>query len=108
MRSSALKPGDWVIYRVQKSSFSPGRRAQDVTPAAGGDAYTYIVEKYWIVENVLDDGQVRLRTRRGKEHVVALDDPRLRRARWWERWLLAARFRAVEHSSDNATGELPA
>jgi len=98
MRSPSLKPGDWVIYRVQKSSSSPGPRAQDIRPAQGGDSYYYIVDKYWIVQESLDDGRVRLRTRRGKEHVVEPGDPRLRRARWWERWLLRSRFHAVEQS----------
>jgi len=109
MGSSGLRPGDWVIYRLQKSSASPGRRAQDVRPAQSGDAYYYIVEKYWVVQEVLDDGQIRLRTRRGKEHVVSPRDPRLRRARWWERWLLGARFRAVEDSPDDkSAGDSPA
>ncbi len=107
MGTSGWKPGDWVIYRVQKSSASPGRRAQDVRPAQGGDAYLYVVEKHWIVREVLDDGQLLLRTRRGKEHVVAPDDPRLRRATWWERWLLGSRFRAVEACEPEPPAEPP-
>ena len=89
-------PGDWAIYRKQKRSVSPGPRAEEVHAAAAGETYTYVVEKYWIVDEVLRNGEVRLRTRRGKQHVVQADDPRLRRARWWERILLASRFRAVE------------
>lgn len=104
MESAAYNPGDWVIYRRQKTSASPGRRAQRVIPAAHGDTYSYLVEKYWVVQEVLADGRLRLRTRRGKEHVVATDDRRLRRARWWERWLYQARFRAVEASHG---GSLP-
>jgi hypothetical protein len=106
--SSSLQPGDWVVYLMQKSSASPGPRARDVRPAQGGDAYYYIVEKYWVVQEVLDDGRIRLRTRRGKEHIVTPRNPLLRRARWWERWLLGSRFRAVEHSPDAAAGEPPA
>jgi hypothetical protein len=37
------------------------------------------------VEQVRDDGTLVLLTRRGKRHEVAPDDPRLRRANWWER-----------------------
>lgn len=94
----AWKPGDWAIYRKQKRSTSPGPRAEDIHAAPAGETYTYVVEKHWIVEEVLDGGELRLRTRRGKQHVVRLDDPRLRRPRWWERFLLASRFRTVENS----------
>lgn len=98
MGSTPLQPGDWVIYRKQKSSVSPGPRAENVVPAPNGEDYTYTVQKYWVVQEVLDDGRLRLATRRGKQHVVAPDDVRLRPARWWEKWLLAARFRAVDVS----------
>ncbi len=87
-----------MIYHKQKSSPSPGPRAEEVVPAPHGEDYTYTVQKYWVVQEVLEDGRLRLTTRRGKQHVVAPDDVRLRRARWWERWLLASRFRAVEEN----------
>jgi hypothetical protein len=96
MEANEWEPGDWVVYRKQKRSTAPGRRAEQVFPAPAGDMYSYVVEKYWIVKEVLPDGTMRLRTRRGKEHVVPVDDPRLRRLRWWERLRLAARFQAVE------------
>lgn len=63
--------------------------------AERGDTYQYVVDKYWVVQSLQDEGLL-LRTRTGKEHVVAADDPRLRLARWWERWLLADRFRDAE------------
>ena len=94
-----FKPGDWVIYRKQKTSVSPGLRAKNMSPAPKGDTYIYIVEKYWIVDEVLGNGEVGLRTRRGKHHIVATDDPRLRRANWLERILLGSRFRAVEEAA---------
>ena len=102
MRSTNLRAGDWVIYRKQKTSASPGPRAENVIPASSGEDYAYIVEKYWVVQEVLEDGRLRLRTRRGKQHVVAADDVRLRRARWWERWVLAGRFPALT-DDDSAT-----
>ncbi len=98
MGQRVWKPGDWVIYRAQKNSSSPGPRAKETFPATKGETYSYIVDKFWIVQDVLDDGQLRLRTRRGKVHVVAADDPRLRTATWWERWIWRERFRAVEQS----------
>ncbi|MAT71276.1 MAG: hypothetical protein CMJ58_17330 [Planctomycetaceae bacterium] len=104
MAAKGFQTGDWVIYRLQKVSASPGPRAQDVVPAAHGEQYSYLVDKYWVVDRVLPDGQLQLRTRRGKTHVVAPDDRRLRRPRLWEKWLLASRFRAVEEGD----GESPA
>lgn len=95
-----FKPGDWVIYRKQKISTSPGPRAQQTAPAAKGETYNYVVEKYWVVQEILSDGLLRLRTRKGKTHDVAPDDPRLRRARWWERWLLSDRFTQVEQAAE--------
>lgn len=104
MASSGIEPGDWVIYLKQKSSTSPGPRAQQVVPSAKGESYIYAVEKFWVVERVLEGGQIQLRTRRGKQLIVVPDDPRLRKARWWERWLYDKRFRAVEAAN---TGSLP-
>jgi hypothetical protein len=103
MGSPVWKPGDWAIYRKQKQSASPGPRAENVHPATAGETYSYVVDKHWVVDAVLDDGRLQLRTRRGKLHVVAADDPRLRRATWWERWLLADRFRSIEALSDDVT-----
>ena len=87
-----------MIYRKPKRSTAPGSRARNVMPASGGESYSYTVDKYWIVKELLDDNRLRLQTRRGKEHEVAADDPSLRRPRLWERWLLRNRFRAVQAS----------
>ena len=77
-------PGDWVIYRKSKRSPVPGPRAKQIAPSVHGDDYGYVVDKFWIVQEVLPDGRLRLRTRRGKDHQIAPDDPNLRRPRWWE------------------------
>jgi hypothetical protein len=95
MKSAKFKAGDWVVYRKQKTSRSPGPRARETRAARKGDFYNYVVDKYWVVGNVLDGGQVELRTRRGKQHVVPSNDPRLRKAHWWERLMHAARFRSI-------------
>jgi len=50
-----FKPGDWVIYRKQKISASPGRRAQHTNPSPKGETYTYVVDKYWVVDEVGED-----------------------------------------------------
>lgn len=91
-----VRPGDRVVYRKTKFSTSPGPRAKEVAPAAHGDLYSYYVDKFWVVTDALPDGRVRLRTRKGKERVVSVDDPNLRPARWWERWLYRERFRAID------------
>lgn len=93
MSAKQLQPGDWVVYRKQKHSTSPGPRAKDVAAAPQGETYAYVVDKYWVVKQQLDDGQLLLVTRTGKEHAVGQHDPNLRPARWWERWLNGDRFR---------------
>lgn len=90
------KTGDRMVYRKTKFSPSPGPRATAVAPMRHGEGYSYVVDKFWVVTDVLDDDWLRLRTRRGKEHVVRADDPNLRPARWWERWLYRQRFRDAE------------
>ncbi|WP_442481402.1 hypothetical protein [Aeoliella sp. SH292] len=91
-----LKPGDWVIYRKQKRSTSPGPRAKLVSAAPQGETYTYMVDKFWVVKQLQGDKQVVLVTRTGKQHTVDLSTPNLRPARWWERWIYRDRFRETE------------
>jgi len=86
------KKGDWVIYRVSKVSSHPGPRAEHVSPEPRGEHYTYDVDKFWVVDDLEDHGKVRLRTRRGKAHVIEVDNPRLRHASWWERIWYRDRF----------------
>lgn len=98
----ALKVGDPVIFVVSKSSVDPGPRAKHVHPAPAGETYSYQVDKFWTVSEVRSDGHVVLITRRGKQHDVELADPRLRPARWWERWLYRSRFPILGSRSDMA------
>ncbi|MEE2938505.1 MAG: hypothetical protein VYA84_21155 [Planctomycetota bacterium] len=94
-------PGDWAVYRKSKRSVSPGPRAYNIMAASKGDSYTYVVEKFWIVESVTPDKEVCLRTARGKRNRISLDDPNLRRPSWYQRILWRARFREVEESVDH-------
>lgn len=87
-----FQPGDQVIYRMTKHSTQPGPRARDINPADKGDSYSYVVDKFWVVADVLDDGRLILRTRRGKEHCVPPTDPQLRRANWLAKVLHGSRF----------------
>ena len=90
--SAKFAIGDRVIYTRDKYSNRPGPRAKNVSPTPHGETYAYQVDKFWVVSEFLPDGSIVLQTRRGKKHVVAANDPRLRKARWWERLFYAGRF----------------
>lgn len=88
--------GDWVVYRKTKFSPTPGPRAENITPSPAGEEYSYQVDKYWVVVELLPDGRLVLMTRRGKRHEVAPDDPNLRRSTLWERFWRRSRFVEVD------------
>lgn len=81
-----------MVFQKQKASTRPGPRAKLVSPAPHGEIYVYLVDKLWIVEEVRPDGTLVLRTRRGKRHVVAADDERMRPPTLWERLRFRGRF----------------
>jgi hypothetical protein len=90
--AAPLQPGECVIYRKQKFSTHPGRKATAVWPTPNGDSYSYCIDKYYRVVEVAADNKVVVVTRRGRRHTLAADDPALRRAAWWQRLLLRRRF----------------
>jgi hypothetical protein len=90
--STRFRPGEVVVYRKHKSSLHPGHRARDVQPAPHGDSYSYSVEKFWLVVAVQSGNTLVCRTRKGKLHAVAADDPNVRPLRWWEKLFLRHRF----------------
>lgn len=92
---SAYVPGDWVIYRKSKHSTTPGPRAQSVQACPKGEKYSYVVDKFWIVEAVLPGDKLLLRTRRGKVHQISAADANLRHANWLQRLFYRSRFREV-------------
>ena len=96
--------GDWVVYRKTKFGERPTGRAVDVTPSAHGDGYTYLVDKYWVVESTKENGRVVVRTRRGKRHEIDADDRRFRRAALWERVLHRTRFVETAEQVDERVG----
>jgi len=93
--------GDKVVYRKTKHSVCPGPRAQDILPAQFGDEYKYAVDKYWIVDQA-SDSKLLLRTRTGKTHEIDKNDPCLRHASWWERWVYKHRFPGEQPASTDA------
>ena len=94
--------GDKVVFSKDKFSTIPGKRAREVAAAPKGENYSYIVEKFWLVKEVHATGTLLLLTRRGKEHTVAADDPRLRRANWLEKILYRKRFPSLNAPSETA------
>ncbi len=84
--------GDKVVFAKEKASLSPGPRAKEINPAPKGDEYSYIVDKFWRVKAIQDDGQLVLITRRGKEHLVPPDHPNLRAPSLWEILFYYGRF----------------
>ena len=92
MSQRIFKPGDRVVYCRMKHKSHPSRRARDVHPAANGDDYSYYIEKFWVVQQVCDDGRLLLQTPRGKTHLVSPDDPNLRHASWLDKIRHRSRF----------------
>ena len=88
----SFKPGDRVVFCRSRHKTHPGRRARGVQPAANGDDYSYYVEKFWVVSEILEDGRLLLLTPRGKKRVVGADDPGLRHASWLDKIVHRAQF----------------
>jgi len=94
--NSTWRAGDWAVYRKSKHSRVPGPRAARVQPAAKGDSYNYVVDKFWVVEEVLPEGRLLLRTARGKQHSIEVADPNLRRPNLIQRVMFRYRFQSAE------------
>lgn len=105
MGANQWSVGDWLIYRKPKQSPSPGPRAQNVMAATKGENYIYTVDKYWIVTEILDDGQLVAQTMRGKQHRIPANAAQIRKPRFWERWLLRDRFQQIERSLREKSGQ---
>ncbi|WP_047812766.1 hypothetical protein [Rhodopirellula islandica] len=97
------KPGDWAIYRKSKRSKVPGPRASSVKPNLKGETYNYVVEKFWMVDEVNSDGTLTMRTTRGKTHRVLADDPNLTHPSWFARLRWRERFVAIESQLGKST-----
>ena len=87
-----LRPGAPILYRMQESSTCPSQDAIDVYPSEHGESYSYLAQKYWRVEEVLEDGSILALTPLMEHQYVRPDDPNLRRANLIERLRYAARF----------------
>ena len=97
--TAQVHAGDSIIYRKQKYSTHPCPRAYDVHPTTAGDTYTYFVDKFWTVENVLRDGRILVATRTNKHHYLQPNDPNLRRAGLISRLRYRKRFPHLEEAA---------
>jgi len=113
-----VKVGEPVVFRLSKLSSHPGPRAQSIKPAPRGEQYWYEVDKFWVVSEARPSGELVLKTRRGKTHVLPSDHAKLRRPRLWEKLLyrhklpsldqaLAAERERQARTSDSDEGPAP-
>ena len=98
-RCGKIHVGDPIVYRKQKVSVNPGARAREVHPAPGGEVYYYLVDKFWTVEDVLDDGRIIAITRTKKHHCLTPNDPNLRKAKLVERLRYRSKFPHLEQAA---------
>jgi hypothetical protein len=87
-----FRPGAPIVYRVVETSTRPGPEARDIHPAERGELYYYLINKYWRVEEVRQDGWIVALTPLMEHHYLRRDDPNLRKANLLERLRYAARF----------------
>lgn len=99
--TSKFRKGDWIVFRKTKFSEHPTPRAIEVTPSRQGDGYTYVVEKYWVVVDTLDNGDLVVCTRRGKRHTISPDDYQVRKASLWDRFARRGRFLETSEVADS-------
>ncbi len=95
-----FRVGDRVVFTRDKHTTKPGPRAKNVVATPHGEMYEYQVDKYWLVIGVEADGQLILKTRRGKQHTFPASDPRLRKAGFLERLFKAKLFPTLTGEDD--------
>ena len=92
-----FRVGDKIIYHKPKSSFRPSPKAREVYPFEHGEAYHYIVDKFWKVDRVNNDGTIEVVTRTGKKHQLTTDDPNIKKANPIQHLLYRKRFVMAEN-----------
>lgn len=75
-----MKAGDFVVFSKCKTSSHPSPRAKAIHPAQHGETYSYIIDKFWKVVEVVDDETIEVETRRGKRHRLNKNTPLVRKA----------------------------
>ncbi|HEV7282481.1 MAG TPA: hypothetical protein VGN57_19920 [Pirellulaceae bacterium] len=102
--NAKFKKGDLVVFRKTKHGVHPSDRAIALKPAQSGEAYSYCIDKYWVVAEVPDDRSIVVETRRGKRHQIEADQPNLRRASLIERLFYRDRFPELNERTGQHAG----
>ncbi len=84
--------GDKIIYHKPKSSFCPSPRAREVYPLEHGEDYHYIIDKFWEVAQVNNDGTLDVITRTGKKNRLQALDPNITTANPIQHLMYRKRF----------------
>lgn len=74
------RAGDKVVYVQDQYSSHPGPLAKNVLATIKGELYQYQTEQYWIVQRVLPNGLLEVRTDEQQLRLVAASDAHLRPA----------------------------
>jgi len=82
------KVGDWIVFRKWKASTNPSPRAKDMYPSQHGDMYTYGIDKYWKVVEIIDEDEIEVETKRGKRHRLSINTTKFRKMNFLDRWLM--------------------
>ncbi len=87
-----FRVGDKIVYHKPKRSFCPGPRAKQVYPLEHGEEYHYVVDKFWKVVQVNNDGTLDVVTRTGKKHRLETSDPNITKAHLLQHLMYRKRF----------------
>ncbi len=87
-----FKVGEKIIYHKPKSSFRPSPNARGVYPLQHGEAYHYVVDKFWTIDKINDDGTLDVVTRTGKKNRLVASDPNISKLRLHQILLYRSRF----------------
>jgi hypothetical protein len=87
-----IRPGDFVVFSKSKNSSHPSPRAKSIYPTQHGEFYSYIIDKFWKVVEVVDDEIIEVETRRGKRHRLDKNTPLVRKAGLFHQLIYRDRF----------------
>lgn len=76
---------DFVIYHQPEAAVRPVPGARNISPAERGELYTYVVDRFWRVAQVNNDGTLDAIESSGRRHRLRQTDPALENAGWWSR-----------------------
>lgn len=94
------KIGDFIVFQKWKTSTNPSLHAKDTYPSQHGELYTYRIDKYWKVVEIIDANTIEVETRRGKRHQLSLKTTNFRKMNWIDRWLMRRQLSKESLSDD--------